>query len=1508
METKNLGTFSLFISSTFIDFSLERQILEERVFPKVTDIAARSGLSFEAVDLRWGVTSADRDSNRIIEVCLEEVERCKDSMERPSFLVMLGDRFGWTPPLEKMPEPILGRFLEWAGRRSPEERAFIASMYSQRDEKAIPKMVGLGPSGSEEQDKLSALLFEFGPELERTAPELAQLIGRSATGYEVWASLLKDGEGEHAIFVDRRIKASDLLSESAAPYRDSHPHLTNEEVIELLDGLKADVAGCPGITSHRFEDVKLRELEDPLSNYAEQFAAVVEKSLVEQVEQWIRHNLRRPSASPQKNFALVNACGTECRESESKLLDGLVERSLREDDSRPILIHGEQGAGVTSFLARWVRDGEVRHETPFLSWFPQAVHGEDRSKLDRAFSAMAEGLHRTGAHPDYEHRPLERLLLRASNGEGLIVVIDDLTAISGWEDLNYPTHLPRGTTIVISVQSKELEAVSAVCEHEVLSIGDLNIGDVERIAGEAALRPKSPWFGEMDRASGREVIAGAGCSIGGALSIGEAWRRGHARVVSADEAVEVLLDEAEAHSGRELVGAAMSLLLASERTGISVGEARAALVRDPAVVKVLEMRRESGEAAVSGELPLASWSRLMAPFSWGIRARAQDGTRVLSLSAHELRQAVLRRYATGSDMNAFIKGRLQLLLDVLQEQDDQKVERGGLGVYRTYPNRRKLARINRLMLELGHRNEVVNRCLDLTTIEDRLRAASLGSVRKELAEVIEELEEVADLDPTIHDVYQCFKRSRSEFAEHPGCVTSTVLSRLDRNSREKCLAAIRAGERRKGAQVLLPENRAARELTEGTRTHPLFVFGGYQGLSLLPSGSIHLRDRSGRNLIVSDDGSQIQRENRVRRDGLWLSTLVTARQTGAWLGEVGDGSGPYDVDQTIVSGTSTTSEVTDWTDPIMDHLARCADCKQPGYAEDDHLTTNVIAISPDGRRGAIGLLFHTLVCDLEEGSVLCEVDNPGRMSWETRPENASFSETADLLALRTPQNEIAVYSTESGVRLAECVGPSGDGTLLFVGDTPWLVTDQWVFWPEEGVSGPKYDDWLGTRHELDTIVDTADLGPDSLRNKVVGIGISEKTLAIASQSTVVAIDLEEPERISSRWQRLKVISGLPILVLPSGDLLVNVVAGGRPEVVRLDRSASELPDNRLSENPPNQVSKGTSVTRFGRTARPLRIQDDGSQVRVEDDTGALAGCNLVWTHSGPILHRVRSEANEVTLLANLNDPRWVVVPDGLAPKSIQADLWGQIAVGRRENPSESGNVMVSIPERGIQKVLDGHWDRAMLSASGRVLVLSMLLGVNRTSPLGERLSLVRVIDPQSPEEAVWEREMPGDSDPVPVAWFNKDESYGFGSFGWIRLADGAAFIHTDGWQCGPSAYDSRRGSYSYGGGRSLIVDLESEPRTRVTASLDSGRGLVGYWRKVSIQECTVHGLRAGDGAYCGANGSEVVVGPDPFVSENPWDARLNLSNGSFFVVFTEHGVDVRSFYFDSDASFNLVSI
>ena len=92
----NSKTFRLFLSSTFNDMRAERDKLQAEIFPKLRRYCEERGFSFQPIDLRWGVSSEAGYDQKTMQICIDEVDRCKQALN-PHFAIMLGERYGWNP-------------------------------------------------------------------------------------------------------------------------------------------------------------------------------------------------------------------------------------------------------------------------------------------------------------------------------------------------------------------------------------------------------------------------------------------------------------------------------------------------------------------------------------------------------------------------------------------------------------------------------------------------------------------------------------------------------------------------------------------------------------------------------------------------------------------------------------------------------------------------------------------------------------------------------------------------------------------------------------------------------------------------------------------------------------------------------------------------------------------------------------------------------------------------------------------------------------------------------------------------------------------------------------------------------------------------------------------------------------------------------------------------------------------------------------------------------------------
>jgi tetratricopeptide (TPR) repeat protein len=134
-------TVRLFLSSTFRDMHAERDHLIKVTFPAVREKLLPYRVELYDIDLRWGITEEEARHEKVISLCLEQVDEC-----RPFFLAFLGHRYGWVPgevPLDtrerfpfvrRLPDVSVTELELRHGLRAPAE---MHALVLFRDEEAV---------------------------------------------------------------------------------------------------------------------------------------------------------------------------------------------------------------------------------------------------------------------------------------------------------------------------------------------------------------------------------------------------------------------------------------------------------------------------------------------------------------------------------------------------------------------------------------------------------------------------------------------------------------------------------------------------------------------------------------------------------------------------------------------------------------------------------------------------------------------------------------------------------------------------------------------------------------------------------------------------------------------------------------------------------------------------------------------------------------------------------------------------------------------------------------------------------------------------------------------------------------------------------------------------------------------------------------------------------------------------------------------------------------------------
>lgn len=134
---RTLVSRPLFFSSTFRDMHEERDLLRNDAFLELNERLRERRHELNVIDLRQGIETAHIEDKAeselaVLKVCLDEIKRT-----RPFLIGLIGDRYGWIPPAERMEaaagaagfaRDVVGKSvteleLLYAFEKNPEQRA-----------------------------------------------------------------------------------------------------------------------------------------------------------------------------------------------------------------------------------------------------------------------------------------------------------------------------------------------------------------------------------------------------------------------------------------------------------------------------------------------------------------------------------------------------------------------------------------------------------------------------------------------------------------------------------------------------------------------------------------------------------------------------------------------------------------------------------------------------------------------------------------------------------------------------------------------------------------------------------------------------------------------------------------------------------------------------------------------------------------------------------------------------------------------------------------------------------------------------------------------------------------------------------------------------------------------------------------------------------------------------------------------------------------------------------------
>ena len=667
----SVPVFRVFVSSTFADLAAERMALHERVFPELKRLCDGLGAQFQAIDLRWGVTTEASLEQRTVAVCLEEVDRCRAATRRPYFMLLLGDRYGWRPP----PEAVIGeRFELLCAVMSPEDAELVHQWYVE-DLNAVPRAYRLRPRQDRytRDDAWRPVERAMHEALRRAAETTAGTSGRaftederrefeaSATELETRRALRGGDWAPGAVHVFFRTIPELSAGLAPGPYADSVDGRTDQSAAEAIQEFRTWVRGKVGepyirtywagwnvtaaVPTADYVDTLCRDIRGALES-----AIRAELGAREAVPPWQQEDL------DHEEFGRERSAGFAGRDEVLAVLDDRVAGPA----APPVLVVGAPGSGksaVLAELARRLRDrGDRDVVVRFVGATPRSVGL--RTLVQDLTAALRQ--RRGGGDPD---PPLgtdaavsafRTELGRPWPGRATVLVVDGLDQLSGdVVDLAWlPAEPTPGVQLIVSAQTgpvagaaeRYLQTTSVVLPPMPADEGEQLLDSWLAAAGRT-LRPHQR--DEVLRAFG---VLGLPLHLRLAFDEARLWPSWEPVAPGrlADDVpglVGQLLDRLRREHGEFLLGAALGCLAAS-RNGLAEDEELDLLSANPEVDREVAAQFPRSPD-IGGRVPPVLWARLRSDLQPYLTERRADGRVLLGFFHSQLADGVRARYLAG---------------------------------------------------------------------------------------------------------------------------------------------------------------------------------------------------------------------------------------------------------------------------------------------------------------------------------------------------------------------------------------------------------------------------------------------------------------------------------------------------------------------------------------------------------------------------------------------------------------------------------------------------------------------------------------------------------------------------------------------------------------------------------------------------------------------------------------------------------------------------------------------
>lgn len=726
----------IFVSSTFSDFTEERELLNKQVFPQLEAHCQSQGFTFQAVDLRWGISSSAAIAQDTIDVCLQEVERCQQLSPFPNFFLMLGNRYGWQPLPSPIPQEEYGLYQaaleslppDWAGHVPS---ALFAQWYVL-DENPVPPTYVLKPrypgDGWDIESEVLRKALQHVMDTAPLSPQSKEKYYLSATGLEIMIGALdlpKEQENSVVCFF-RHIDAID-----------AHVDVDGEKH-HWLRVLKQRLEHKFSEFSYRVPLGKQGRQED----YLQAFATATYDQLKEVIDQRIA---TQQQVTPAQQEAQLHQ--DFCAERTQDFVGRTETLSqamayLDSPEGRVLVVSGVRGVGKSAFTAKLSQLAQAVHPHVIARFVGASGNSSDSfgllQELNNACRTAFNLAPVTSGNYPSAIAAFMTTLDSATATQPLVILvdaIDQLTLTTSESPLQWlPKRLPPHVALVVVTREAPYlqEATQRLHQPQILTLPPLDEREIKDILShwltlsQRTLQP-SQWAELLSHCQQTPLPLYLRLAFHQAKAL-PSFRPLCLGDTMEDMVVAYLEDLAsEPRHGAQLTASALAYIALGYQ-GASEQEVVDLLGNNPGVLAELK-HRSPNSPPIQG-IPFMVWARFFADIAPYVKEISSDDTLLFAYYHMQIDQAVRSHYLSPTLTNQVHRDFLALYLSQPLFFDDQG----------NHPNRRALSAMAYHYMAVDDRQGLWDLLMQQPYLQAKYKTGQLKQVVDELSWVLEAID------------------------------------------------------------------------------------------------------------------------------------------------------------------------------------------------------------------------------------------------------------------------------------------------------------------------------------------------------------------------------------------------------------------------------------------------------------------------------------------------------------------------------------------------------------------------------------------------------------------------------------------------------------------------------------------------------------------------------------------------------------------------------------------------